>query len=64
MPTCRTVPVPPPKSPKRVPIAKLKELRQLTQVPYLECKKALQTTDGNINKAQELLRRAGWARWA
>lgn len=39
----------------------VKELRELTSVGMLECKKALQETDGNIEKAVELLREKGLA---
>jgi elongation factor Ts len=34
----------------------VKELRERTGLPMMECKKALTETDGDINKAEELLR--------
>lgn len=34
----------------------VKELRERTGLPMMECKKALAETDGDINKAEELLR--------
>jgi elongation factor Ts len=39
----------------------IKELRQLTGAGILECKKALQATDGDLNRAQEILREKGLA---
>ncbi len=39
----------------------VKELREMTGVGMLECKKALQDTDGDLEKAVELLREKGLA---
>ncbi len=39
--------------------SKVKELRELTGVGMMDCKRALQETDGNIEKAVELLREKG-----
>ena len=39
--------------------AKIKELREMTQAGMLECKKALEETDGDIQKAVDLLRQKG-----
>ena len=35
---------------------KVKELRELTGLPMMECKKALSETGGDLRKAEELLR--------
>jgi elongation factor Ts len=40
----------------------VKELRERTGLPMMECKKALTETDGDINKAEELLRIKGSAK--
>jgi elongation factor Ts len=37
----------------------VKELRERTQLPMMECKRALTETDGDIEKAEELLRKSG-----
>ncbi|PJE69691.1 MAG: elongation factor Ts [Candidatus Staskawiczbacteria bacterium CG10_big_fil_rev_8_21_14_0_10_38_10] len=40
-------------------IDKIKKLREITGVSIIECKKALSKADGNIEKAQEILRTWG-----
>ena len=45
----------------KVSLAAIQELRQLTGLGMLDCKKALETTDGNIEKAIEELRKKGAA---
>ncbi len=40
-------------------IEQIKELREQTGVSIAECKKALQETEGNLEKAKELLRKWG-----
>jgi len=40
---------------------KIKELRELTSAGMLDCKKAITEADGNIEKAQEILREKGLA---
>lgn len=42
--------------------AQVKELREMTGAGIMECKKALTETNGNIDEAVELLRKAGAAR--
>ena len=42
--------------------AQVKELREMTGAGIMECKKALTETDGNIEEAVELLRKAGAAK--
>lgn len=42
--------------------AKIKELREMTSAGMLDCKKALEETDGDIKKAAELLRERGIAK--
>ena len=37
----------------------VKELRDRTQLPMMDCKKALQEADGDIPKAEEILRKSG-----
>ncbi len=37
----------------------VKELRERTQLPMMDCKRALTETDGDIAKAEELLRKSG-----
>ncbi len=37
----------------------VKELRERTQLPMMECKKALTEADGDIEKAEEILRKSG-----
>lgn len=44
-----------------VTAGKVKELREMTGVGMLDCKKALQETDGDMEKAVELLREKGLA---
>jgi elongation factor Ts len=39
----------------------IKKLRELTGAGVLECKKALEATDGDLNRAQEILREKGLA---
>lgn len=41
--------------------AKIKELREVTSAGMLDCKKALNEADGDIKKAQEILREKGLA---
>src|SRR6266852_9452017 len=40
----------------------VKELRELTGLPMMECKKALTECDGDLRKAEELLRIKGSAK--
>ena len=42
--------------------AMVKALRDKTQLPMMECKKALQQAEGDEEKAIELLRKAGKAK--
>ncbi|MES2217973.1 MAG: translation elongation factor Ts [Pseudomonadota bacterium] len=42
--------------------AQVKELRELTNVPMMECKRALQQTNGNMELAIEELRKSGQAK--
>src|SRR3989338_10188157 len=42
-----------------IDIEKVKELRELTGLSVIECKKALDQVEGDLNKAQEVLRAAG-----
>jgi len=44
-----------------VTAAKVKELREMTGVGMLDCKKALEKTEGNVEKAVDLLREEGLA---
>ncbi len=44
-----------------VTAAKVKELREITGAGMMDCKKALVETDGNIEKAVDLLRKEGLA---
>ena len=39
--------------------ASVKALREKTGLPMMDCKKALQESDGNVDDAIELLRKAG-----
>ena len=39
--------------------AAVKELRQMTGLPMMDCKKALQESGGDAEKAIELLRKSG-----
>jgi elongation factor Ts len=39
----------------------VKQLRELTSAPMMDCKKALQETDGDLEKATEFLRKKGIA---
>jgi elongation factor Ts len=45
-----------------VPIEKIKELRQRTGAGVLDCKKALENSDGDVDKAIEHLRKSGVAK--
>ncbi|OQX56389.1 MAG: elongation factor Ts [Candidatus Cloacimonas sp. 4484_209] len=45
-----------------IPIEKIKELRERTGAGVLDCKKALQETNGDIDKAIEYLRKSGIAK--
>ncbi|NOQ31363.1 MAG: elongation factor Ts [Helicobacteraceae bacterium] len=47
-----------------VTAAQVKELRQATDAPMMDCKKALTECDGNIDKAKEYLRERGVAKAA
>ena len=47
-----------------IPIEKIRELRERTGSGVLDCKKALMTTDGDIDKAIEHLRKLGIAKAA
>jgi elongation factor Ts len=44
-----------------ISIAKIKELREKTSAGYASCKKALQETQGDIDKAVDILRKKGEA---
>jgi elongation factor Ts len=44
--------------------AQVKELREITWIWMMECKKALETTDGNMDKAIDELRKKGLAKAA
>ena len=39
--------------------AAVKSLRERTNLPMMDCKKALQEANGDVDKAVELLRKAG-----
>ena len=39
--------------------AKVKELREKTGLPMMDCKRALEKTDGDVEKAFEELRKGG-----
>jgi len=43
----------------KIDIEKVKELREMTGLSVIECKKALDQVEGDLNKAQEVLRAAG-----
>ena len=45
-----------------VSLDNIKQLRERTGVGILDCKKVLKETDGDIEKAVELLRKAGQAK--
>ena len=47
-----------------VKAAQVKELRQLTAAPMLDCKRALEASDGDIEKAREWLNERGLNRAA
>lgn len=47
-----------------IPAATVKELRQMTGAGILECKNALVETEGNVEKAAEMLREKGLAKAA
>ena len=38
---------------------KVKELRERTDLPMMECKRALEKADGDVDKAYDQLRKAG-----
>lgn len=42
-----------------VDIEKVKQLRELTSLSVIECKKALEEAGGDLTEAQEILRKAG-----
>ena len=44
---------------KKVDISLVKELRKITGLPVMKCKKALEEADGNIEKAKEILVKRG-----
>ena len=46
----------------QVTAAMVKELRQITDAPMMECKKALVEADGDIEKAVDVLRTMGLAK--
>ena len=39
--------------------ALVKELRDKLQLPMMDCKKALQEADGDLEKAEDILRKSG-----
>jgi len=43
----------------KVPLAKIKKLRGKTNISIIECKKALEKTNGDLNKALEILEKKG-----
>ncbi|MFQ5794633.1 MAG: translation elongation factor Ts [Candidatus Bipolaricaulia bacterium] len=43
----------------KIPIETIKQLRTETGIGYMDCKRALEQSDGDIEKAKELLRREG-----
>lgn len=45
-----------------IPAALVKELREMTDAPMMECKKALQEAEGEIDKAVDVLRKMGIAK--
>ena len=49
---------------KKVSATLVKELREKTGAPIMDCKKALEETKGNLAKAEEVLRRKGLLRAA
>jgi elongation factor Ts len=46
---------------KKIDMLRLQELREITGLGMMDCKKALEETDGDIEKAIELLRKKGAA---
>ena len=44
--------------------AQIKELREITGIGMMECKKALEETNGDMDQAIELLRKRGLAKAA
>lgn len=46
---------------KKIDMLRLQELREITGLGMMDCKKALEETDGDIEKAVELLRKKGAA---
>ena len=48
-------------SDKEIPASEVKRLRELTGAGMMECKRALQDSDGDIDRAQEILRERGLA---
>ena len=46
---------------KKIDMLRLQELREITGLGMMDCKKALEETDGDIEKAIELLRKKGTA---
>jgi len=48
-------------SDKEIPASEVKRLRELTGAGMMECKRALQDSNGDIDRAQEILRERGLA---
>ena len=48
-------------SDKEIPASEVKRLRELTGAGMMECKRALQDSKGDIDRAQEILRERGLA---
>jgi elongation factor Ts len=48
-------------SDKEIPASEVKRLREITGAGMMECKKALQDSNGDIDRAQEILRERGLA---
>lgn len=44
-----------------IPVSSVKQLREMTGAPMLECKNALVAEDGDVEKAAALLRKKGMA---
>lgn len=57
-PDVQEVPAPPAKPPYAIQAADVHKLRQLTDEPLMECKKALTVCEGDIDKAVEYMRDA------
>ena len=46
---------------KKIDMLRIQELREITGLGMMDCKKALEETDGDIEKAIEFLRKKGAA---